>query len=186
MTVTYFKRYKMQIDLAEIKNESVRQFEDYSFASWNRNLVDQHAEAKYFSFCDELDSHVFPCLGSADGCLKLMNEISCRKGFVPEATWLLVYQPKGASHFENCGTVQGIRSSSNESGSIQNLGISRAHRGRGLGSQLLLRSLNGFASVGVQKVSLEVTAQNEGALKLYKNVGFEIIEIVYKSADLVY
>ncbi len=184
MTVTYFKRYKMRIDLSGIASHGTKEFEYYSFQRWRPNLTQAHAEAKYASFCDELDSHVFPCLGNIDGCLKLMNEISCRTGFVPEATWLVVYQDQ-TNMAENCGTVQGIRDSE-DSGSIQNLGIAQGHRGKGLGSDLLLRSLQGFAQVGVRFVSLEVTAQNEGALNLYRRIGFEVTELVYKSADLKY
>lgn len=175
----------MQIDLNLIRDILPQEFANYSFLPWTRRLLQQHADAKYSSFCDELDSHVFPCLGDANGCLKLMNEISCRVGFVPQATWLLVYSPPGCTHLENCGTVQGIKNP-NDIGSIQNLGISKAHRGKGLGTELLLQSLRGFASVGVSAVSLEVTAHNEGALKLYKNVGFTVTNIVYKSADLAY
>lgn len=185
MAVTYFKRFKMQIGLEHLANRSPIEFEDYEFWGWNSRLLSQHAEAKYESFCDELDSHVFPCLGEPDGCLKLMNEISCRNGFVPESTWLLVHQTPGSNHYENCGTVQGIRTSKT-TGSIQNLGIARAHRGRGLGTELLVRSLLGFASVGMQQVSLEVTVHNSGALELYKKLGFTVTDIVYKSADLKY
>ena len=175
----------MRINLELIRDLPLRDFEDYEFVPWNRNLIDQHAEAKFYSFCDELDSHVFPCLGQADGCLKLMKEICCRSGFVPQATWLLVHQPAGVNHIENCGTVQGIENPPGN-GSIQNLGVANSHRCKGLGSALLIRSLQGFMQTGIETVSLEVTAQNEGALNLYKRFGFEIIDIVYKSIDLAY
>ena len=185
MTVTYFKRYKMRIDLERVRDLELQQIEGYSFVRWSSNLLDEHAEAKYKSFRNELDSHVFPCLGNHDGCLKLMNEISCRSGFVPQATWLLVCETENRLDSENCGTVQGI-SDDGKTGSIQNLGVSPEHRGRGLGTQLLMRSLQGFAEIDVKSVSLEVTAKNEGALQLYQRLGFDVVELVYKSADLKY
>lgn len=185
MTITYFKRYKMEIDLKRVQDVKLRQFEKYSFLSWDSNLVDNHAEAKFLSFRNELDSHVFPCLGNREGCMKLMNEISCRSGFISTATWLLVLNETGNRSSENCGTVQGI-SDDGKTGSIQNLGIVPEHRGGGLGTELLTRSLKGFAEAGVESVNLEVTAKNEGALQLYQRLGFEVVELVYKSADLKY
>lgn len=185
MTVTYFKRYRMQIDLNSIDDVEFEQHDRYDFLPWKSSLVADHAQAKYLSFCNELDSHVFPCLGDLVGCRQLMREISCRKGFVPEATWLLVYRDRFNNHVENCGTVQGIRESLSE-GSIQNLGIVPEHRGYGLGTALLIHSLAGFRRLGIERVRLEVTAHNEGALKLYRQLGFATTKIVFKSIDLAY
>ena len=67
-----------------------------------------HAEAKYHSFRNGIDSHVFACLGEHEGCIRLMREISQKEGFLPGATWLAATdgfdQP-----VEYCGTIQGIR-----------------------------------------------------------------------------
>ncbi len=184
MTITYFKRYKMQIDLPSMPDFAPRDYDGYQFLPWSSSLLKEHAEAKFESFRSELDSHVFPCLGKLDGCLRLMTEISYRTGFVPEATWLVVHGTEFHGRDDNCGTVQGIREDEN-TGSIQNLGIVPSHRGNGVGSELLRRSLVGFKSVGLQKVSLEVTAHNESAIKLYQRIGFEISQIVYKNSDLI-
>lgn len=175
----------MRIELNSIRDEPVREIDGFRFLSWDSSLLENHAEAKYRSFCNELDSHVFPCLGKMEGCVKLMNEISCRSGFIPEATWLVCYGTDFHSSSDNCGTVQGIREG-NKVGSIQNLGIVPEHRGSGVGSELLRRSLIGFKQVGIESVSLEVTAQNRSALKLYERTGFEVVEVVYKHADLAY
>ncbi len=185
MTVTYFKRYRMQIDLRSVIPFSIREYDRYQFLPWSSNLLQDHAQAKYLSFCDELDAHVFPCLGNAEGCHNLMREISCRRGFIPEATWLLVFHDPFTDQLENCGTVQGIRESLTH-GSIQNLGIVAEHRGYGLGTALLKHALLGFQHIGLEQVKLEVTAHNEGALKLYHRLGFEIVKTVYKSIDMAY
>ncbi len=185
MSVTWFKRYRMQIELGSVLVPEAPTHDRYEFLPWHANLVGDHATAKYCSFRDELDSHVFPCLGNADGCRKLMKEIFGRKGFVPEATWLLKFTDPFNGHSENCGTVQGI-CDEQQTGSIQNLGIVPAHRGFGLGSTLLSYSLQGFRSAGIERVNLEVTAHNESALNLYRRLGFTIKKIVYKSIDLAY
>lgn len=182
MNPTYFKRYRMQIEL------SGRDFarptpEGYRFWAWDPSLLDVFATAKYQSFRDEIDANVFPCLGEADGCRRLMGEIAGKPGFLPGATWLAVYKPTEQSRPEYCGTVQGIRIR-DAVGSIQNLGITPPHRGQGLGTSLLFRALEGFRQAGLSRVYLEVTAQNEGAIRLYDRLGFTTIKTVYKTADV--
>jgi ribosomal protein S18 acetylase RimI-like enzyme len=79
-----------------------------------------------------------------------------------------------------CGSVQGLRERSGV-GAIQNLGIVPAHRGRGLGAALLLQALHGFAQAGLARALLEVTAQNEGAIRLYRRLGFRRSKTLYKA-----
>ena len=184
MDLTYFKRYRMEIDLVG------RDFcwpvpEGYHFLLWDRSLVDAFAEAKYLSFRYEIDANVFPCLGELAGCRQLMCEIARKPGFLPGATWLAVYTPAGAEKPENCGTVQGIRHRSGM-GAIQNLGITPAHRDGGVGTSLLFRALDGFRRAGVQRVYLEVTAQNNGAIRFYRRLGFTMVKTVFKTVEVAY
>ncbi len=185
MAVTYFKRYRMQFDLREGCAVPAPLPDGYRFVPWSHKILPEHAEAKFRSFRNELDSNVFPCLGEAEGCLRLMKEISCRNGFVPESTWLIQFYDENTGHVENCGTIQGIREQS-DVGSIQNVGIVPSHRGRGLGKILLAQSLQGFEQAGMQFVTLEVTAQNSGALRLYQRMGFRTLRTVYKSIEIAY
>ena len=68
----------------------------------------------------------------------------------------------------------------------QNIGIVPEHRGRGLGSLLLLKALQGFQRARLQKAFLEVTAQNSGAIKLYRRLGFLKARTVYKVVEVAY
>ena len=145
-----------------------------SLAAWRPGLLGAHAEVLFACFRDEVDSVVFPSLGSRDGCSALMAEIARRRNFVPEATWLLL-GPEGP-----CGTVQALRERTGL-GSIQNVGIAPGWRGRGLGEALLLRALHGFRDAGLGRAVLEVTAQNDGAVRLYRRVGFRCTKTLYKA-----
>ena len=185
MTITYFQRYRMRYDLWQGLDERQVTRDNYHFLPWQAKLLNHHAEVKYRSFRNELDANVFPCLGDADGCVRLMKEISIRQGFVPQATWLVQYHNQETGKIENCGTVQGIRSQT-DVGAIQNIGIISDHRGNGLGSQLVWLCLNGFREVGVRFVTLEVTSHNTGAMRLYQRLGFEVLKTVYKSAEISY
>ncbi len=185
MSVSYFKRFRMEIDLRG------RSFGDYTLPAgyrllpWHPGLIAEHAEAKYFSFRHEIDADVFSCLGDADGCYKLMAEISDRDDFLAEATWLAVYVADGSEPIEYCGTIQGIRVSS-RLGGIQNVGITPAHRRRGVGSALIAAALGGFQKVGLPRAYLEVTCQNEQAVRLYRQIGFQRTKTLYKAVEFAY
>ena len=182
MGITYFKRFRMEIDLDGFSVDADALPFDYGWQPWDRALINEHAETKFRSFQTEIDANVFPCFTSRDGCRRLMKEIAARDCFVPEATWLLIYRPEGARP-DFCGTVQGVRDDA--CGSIQNLGIIPAHRGLGLGTKLLEKSLQGFQKIGLSRAYLEVTARNAGAIRLYERFGFRRVKTVYKSAELV-
>lgn len=185
MGLVYFKRYRMEIALASLREPLAALPADYELVPWRDALIPAHAEVKYLSFCYELDANVFPCLGSRDGCLRLMNDIARRDGFCASATWLLRYQPPGGGRGQGCGTVQGVADRAGI-GAIQNLGISPEHRGKGLGSCLLDHALWGFRRMGLTRAYLEVTAQNTGAVRLYERLGFRRVKTVYKAAEVAF
>lgn len=171
--LSYFKRFKMEIDLHHLSGPPVLPH-GFSWVAWCPSLIEVHAEALYACFCQEIDALVFASLGDRDGCRRLMTEIARKRGFLPGATWLL------ACEEGFCGTVQGVREPSGL-GAIQNLGILPACRGRGLGGQLLLQALHGFRQSGLARARLEVTAQNDRAVRLYRSLGFRRCKTVYKA-----
>lgn len=177
MNITYFKRFRMEIDLYSAPPVPVLPGE-YFWVPWDEALIDVHAEVKFACFREELDASVFPSLSHPRGCLNLMAEIRRKPGFTSLATWLIA-DPNGF-----CGTVQGVRERSGM-GAIQNLGIVPEHRGRGLGTALLLQALDGFRRAGLGRAVLEVTAQNEAAIRLYRRLGFRHRKTVYKAMDAV-
>lgn len=211
MGLTYFKRFRMEIDLTRADWSPPPLRAGYLLVPWDRQLLTAHAEAKYASFRSEVDANVFSCLGSYEGCLRLMHELAGRNGFLPAATWLIVRNtlPLGVTSlafdrhgkyrtldagpaggvrgklrgdWQVCGTIQGV--AERDWGAIQNLGIVPEHRGRGLGSCLMYRALAGFRQAGLRKGVLEVTAQNEGAVRLYRRLGFYKARTLYKAVEV--
>jgi ribosomal protein S18 acetylase RimI-like enzyme len=183
MGLTYFKRYRMEFDLSGPLYTPPELPAGYLAKPWQDSLLDAHAEAKYESFCIELDANVFPCLGQREGCRRLMREIAYRQGFLGEATWLMQRCQDG--EVQSCGTIQGVRDSQGY-GAVQNLGITPSHRGQGLGTHLLFYALRGFQGAGLQRAFLEVTAQNVGAVRLYRRLGFRCVRTVYKAGEVAY
>jgi ribosomal protein S18 acetylase RimI-like enzyme len=183
MGIVYFRRFRMEIELAAWNAPQPPLAPDYRLAAWDDRLVDIHAQTKYDCFRSEMDANVFPSLSTLAGCRRLMREIT-RRGFVPEATWLLEYWPADGRRPEACGTIQGV--AEENVGAIQNIGITAKHRGLGLGTVLLWHSLVGFKAAGIGRVYLEVTAQNGGACRLYERMGFHRTRVVYKASEVAY
>lgn len=185
MGMTYFRRYRMEMDLARVvqpPDDERWAADGYRFVAFDDGLIREHAQAKFQSFRSEMDSHVFPCLGRRDGCLRLMREIADRANFVPSATWLLQYQDRTGGRAIPVGTIQGLQQ--DEWGSIQNLGVAPEHRGRGLGAALLVRAAIGFRMSGMAKIHLEVTTSNQSAVRLYERIGFRRAKVVYKACEV--
>ena len=188
MGITYFKRLRMEYDLSGPLFDKPPLAEGYELLPWSEDLLKDHAEVKYKSFRFEIDANVFPNLGARDGCRRLMDDIVHRGRFVPQATWLVQFWPQRARRPEICGTIQGMVEEAGDGqkmGAVQNVGVTDGHRGRGLGTCLLYQSLVGFREAGYSRVYLEVTAQNSGAIRLYRRLGFRQTKVVFKAAEVL-
>jgi GNAT superfamily N-acetyltransferase len=148
----------------------------YRWIAWDDSLVELHAEVKYLSFREELDSWVFPCLGDREGCLRLMREIRRKPGFLATATWLIA-APEGC-----VATIQGVVDRG-PVGSIQNVGVLPSYRGLGLGHALVEKALQGFQLANLHRAFLEVTADNTSAIRIYRSIGFRRATTLYKAVD---
>lgn len=182
----FIKRFRMQIELAACSDWLMEQpicGDSIEWVPWHPKLVHMHAQVKWESFRQEMDGSVFPSLANREGCRQLMREISIKSTFVPEATWLAIAKEgstKESSGRElGVGTIQGLRNGPIH-GAIQNIGVVAAWRGRGVGKELIRRSLRGYYLTGCRFVTLEVTTHNFRAIELYKSVGFQTVETLYK------
>ncbi len=175
MAITYFKRFRMEIDLDGSLPPPVLA-PPFRFVPWDEDRLELHAEVKYLSFRAELDSHVFPCLGELSGCLRLMREIRRKPGFLPGATWL-IEGPEGC-----VATIQGVMDRG-PIGAIQNVGVVPGYRGLGLGRCLVRQALEGFYQAGLRRAFLEVTAENAAAVRLYRQIGFRKAKTLYRAVD---
>ncbi len=183
MAVTYFKRYRMEMDLGKIPIGRPVVPPGYQLLPWHVDLLELHAEVKYFSFRHEIDAQLFPCFTDLSACRRLMQDITSRTGFLPGATWLAVFGGHPSWLMEPCGTIQAVVDSAGE-GWIQNVGVVPEHRRRGVGQCLLRSCLAGCAQAGLTRVHLEVTADNLPAIRLYEGVGFSVARTLIKPAEL--
>lgn len=183
--LTYFKRFRMEALLDEGTAFETVLPAGYRFASWDPELLEDHAWTKHHAFCDEIDANLFSCFGTMAGCRRLMRDIASRYNFIPEATWLVLYESEDGRESEPCGTIQGVDGGMG-CGSIQNVGVTPPHRGLGIGAAMVRQAMHGFYKQGLHRASLEVTADNLGAVRLYHRLGFRSVKTVYKSAEIAY
>lgn len=173
--VAYFKRFRMEVRLADVPD--VETPAGFTWQAWRPDLLDTHALVLYDSFHREIDACVFPSFTDLLGCHVLMGEICRKASFLPEGTWLLV-APDGTP----CGSVQSLQQRGK--GAIQNVGVRPGYRGRGVGSALVLKALHGFRRLGLAVGALEATAKNDGAVRLYRRLGFRKARVLYKAVPL--
>ncbi len=177
MAVTYVKRYQMEIPLPSPPPASELP-DGFHWVPWEETLLETHAHVKYLSFHHEMDAKIFPCFREYLGCYRLMRGIRAKPGFLPQATWLIA-SGTPTSGLEYSATIQGVRVEGTF-GSIQNVGVLPKYRRRGLGHCLVVQALRGFFASGIQRVMLEVTAENTTAINIYQRIGFRIKKSLYK------
>ena len=186
-----YKRFHMEIKVTSPSVLEAHLPEGYVWVPWSADLLYRHAVTKYFSFRDDLDAKVLPSLGSLSGCLSIMECITSHYRFLPETCWLIEHRPNARDEFHgpiegtenldftDCGIIQGT-GKTRRVGFINNVGVIPDHRGKGLGRALVLKALHGFAAAGWKRAALDVTADNQPAVELYKSIGFEIVRTSYK------
>ncbi|MGL4595602.1 MAG: GNAT family N-acetyltransferase [Thermoguttaceae bacterium] len=147
-------------------------------ASWNINDLPIHSEILYKSFRNDVDALVFPTFQNHGRCTQLMEAVSSCSTFLPEASCLIAHgDPDGL--FEYVAGIQG-HMFDKKIGGIQNVAVLPEYRRRGIGLALVLCALRGFQQAGIKRVTLEATAENNPALKLYHKIGFQVERIYFR------
>ena len=183
MPRAYYKRYRMEFDLRRMPLPGDELVEGFRYQEWSDAWTDEHAMVKYRAFRGTVDAAVFRSLAEYSGCRALMGVIAGRSDFAPGATWLVISDQNDFLGPVPVGTIQGVRASA-KLGKIQNVGVVPEFRGFGLGRSLIGRALRGFAELGLEWASLEVTARNESALRLYERCGFTRARTSYRGVSV--
>lgn len=141
---------------------------------WSERRQDEAASLIAAAYRGHIDSEINDQYRSAEGARRFLYNIvqypGCGTFFQP-ASWLALDRATGR--------VSGISLTSmvaGHVGHVTQICIAPAVRGEGIGYELLRRSLESLVAAGAHSVSLTVTAANENAVQLYKNMGFEIVK----------
>ena len=170
--VSYFKRYKMEVDLHELPPPALPP--GFRWLPWGDEQLagPRRGPVRELSPGNRRGGLSQP--GQSRRLRHAHDGRQPRLNFLAEATWLAV-GPAGP-----CGAIQGLHERGGV-GAIQNVGVAPPWRGRGIGEALVLQALHGFRRAGLGRGLLEVTAQNEIAQRLYRRLGFRRTRTLYKA-----
>jgi len=134
--------------------------------------LDEMAKLTLDTYASVIDRKVTYHYQSLAGCMDFLSNLVFRPGcgnFLPEAS----YSARDLGTNELMGYVVTSRISPQD-GHIPQIAVAPAHQGKGLGTELLGRSVRYLGLNGYQRVSLTVTESNLAALELYLRFGFSV------------
>ena len=140
------------------------------FCPWSDGLLDDASELIALAHRGHVDSRINDLYASVAGARRLVAQtthLAVSARFCAPASI-------GAREPRTSG-LRGISLGSfvgEEVGHVNQLCVDPRARRRGLGSELLGRSLGALARAGCRSASLTVTKSNEGAIRLYERFGF--------------
>ena len=172
------KRHQMVFDFAKTVCATPTLQDGFWLADWAHDHIIPHADILHRSFRDDLDGAVFATFRNYELCRLMMEVMTASPLFLPAATLLIAHgEHDGLSQY--VANIQGLQISA-EIGAIQNVGVLPEYRRNGLGKVLIQSALQGFKRSGIQRVTLEVTAENTPAVMLYQQQGFTTFNTYFK------
>ncbi len=140
------------------------------YSYWSDSLLQEASELIAATYRGHVDSRISLLYGSVPGArrflLQTTQQSSSGQFFAPAG---IAAREAGASALRGLclGSIVG-----RGVGHITQLCVVPEARRRGVGSELLRRSLSAFSQAGCETVSLTVTASNVSAVELYTDYGF--------------
>jgi ribosomal protein S18 acetylase RimI-like enzyme len=138
--------------------------------NWSSDRAEDAAQVIAQAYDRHIDSDVNDQYRSAVGARRFINNIVQYPGcgaFYPPASFLAIDAWTGRA----CG-VSLCSILSPRVGHVTQICVAPPLKGKGLGYELLRRSLLALGEAGCRQTSLTVTAANENAVRLYERVGF--------------
>jgi ribosomal protein S18 acetylase RimI-like enzyme len=180
-TVPYasrFRRYPRQfleVPLSHIVTLPPRD-PDLAVMPWTENRRAEAARLIAEAYAGHVDSQINDQYQSPGGARRFLTNIVEYPGcgaFFPQGSFVAL-EPNGRRPSGQALAGMSLASIvAPGSGHITQVCVAHAHRGTGLGYELLRRSMVTLAAHGCNKVSLTVTNENEWAASLYHRMGFK-------------
>ncbi|HUB77255.1 MAG TPA: GNAT family N-acetyltransferase [Bryobacteraceae bacterium] len=172
-TLRTFDRNFMWIDLRRAELAEVHPRRAVTIDRWTDLLQEATAHLIAAAYRGHVDSSINDQYRTTPGARRFLHNIvqypGCGSFFRP-ASFAAFEPARGAL----CG-ISLASLVSQECGHITQICVSPEVKGSGVGYALLRQSLAALRDVGCRAATLTVTAANEGAVDLYKRVGFETI-----------
>lgn len=165
-----FERRLMMIEASKIASLPARSPAGVVLQPWGERWQEEAARLIATAYRGHIDAEVNEQYRSPAGARRFLQNIvqypGCGTFFGP-ASWLAFETGSGRL----CGLCLASAVAS-DVGHITQLCVTPPVRGRGLGYELIRRSLNSLAAAGMRRISLTVTSANRPAVELYEAMGF--------------
>lgn len=165
----YPRRY-LEIPADAASGLAIREALGVTITPWTEARQDDSARLVAAAYRGHIDSDINDQYRSPAGARRFLSNIvqypGCGTFFAPASFMALSER-----------TLCGISLASlvgERTGHITQICVAPAHRGQGIGYELLRQSLLAFAEHGCDRVSLTVTAANQEAIRLYQQAGFSL------------
>lgn len=168
--LTIFPRWFMMRDQLRVFRADRPERGKYSFLPWAEHYLGPAAELIASAYRGHDDSQINDQYRDAQGARRFLSNTTRHTGcgaFLPAASWVAV-QP-GAARISGICLATRV---DEDAGHVTQICVSPRDRGRGVGRELLRRTLLSLRSCSCDTASLTVTASNTGALTLYQQMGF--------------
>ena len=140
------------------------------FERWQERRQDESAALITSSYQGHIDADINDQYRSTSGARRFLHNIIQYPGcgtFCPGCSWVAIDPENGRM----CGICLTSLVALN-SGHITQVCVAPAYQGKGIGYELMRRSLLDLKQEGATTVSLTVTTANSGAVELYEKMGF--------------
>lgn len=165
-----FERQFMAFEAGRAIELPVRDQSEAVLDLWQEKRQEDAARVIAEAYRGHIDGEVNDQYRSAAGARRFLHNIvqypGCGSFFAP-ASWLAM--ERGSRRL--CGLCLASLVAA-DVGHITQICVAPAARGRGLGYELLRRSLVSLAEAGMRRVTLTVTSANRRAIELYHSMGF--------------
>ena len=170
-----YPRWFMEVPAEDAFQLPAREPAGIAIMPWIEARQDDSARLVAAAYRGHVDSDINDQYRSPAGARRFLSNIvqypGCGTFFAPASCSAV-----GAAG-DSRGALCGISLSSlvaERTGHITQICVAPSHRGMGVGYALLRRSLLALAEHGCNRVSLTVTAANQGAVRLYQQMGFTL------------
>lgn len=144
---------------------------DIEVIPWDRRYNDDAAEMLYRAYQKHVDALINDQYDSVNGATRLVENIHNNQGcgdFLTRVSRMALHGPTRS--LAGILTVTTVRA---RTAHIPQVGVGPAYQGLGVGTAMMKAAFADLAAEGFEQVTLTVTEENAGAVRLYQRLGFE-------------
>ena len=169
-----YTRQFMLLELAQVPPAKPAPLQGMRLSRWNDRYFEPCAKLIYLSYANHVDGEINDQYRSRNGALRFLKNIILLPGcgqFVPGASFVL--------HEPGSDDLIGAVLTSEVSpgvGHTTQICVQPGFQGNGIGRMLMLASVEALRGMKFKELTLTVTSENRGAVRLYEKLGFQTIK----------